>query len=318
MLKNVEWTEARDLLLSLAAPVETETVPLEKCAGRVLAFDLRAEEDVPPFDRSAYDGYAMRSSDIASADRDHPVTLRITETVAAGKVPLFAVGAGEAAHLMTGAKIPEGADCVIMFEKTAFTEESVTVFIPLRPGDNVVRRGEDVVRGTLLAPCGTVIDPGLAGTLASQGVASVRVFRRPRIGLITTGSEVVDADQTPEPGQIRDANRAVLTALRRTEANGFSVQDAHTLDELRACTPEQIAALVLPIDRVLSAYPAVTVTEKQAVRFDNGGALDLIRVRGVDGEGLYRVYEPAGRFLGLGEVHPEQNELAVRRRLVER
>ena len=111
---------------------------------------------------------------------------------------------------------------------------------------------------------------------------------------------------------------AVLTALRRTEANGFSVQDAHTLDELRACAPQEIAALVLPIDRVLSAYPAVTVTEKQAVRFDNGGALDLVRVRGIGGEGLYRVYDPAGRFLGLGEVHPEKNELAIRRRLVER
>lgn len=109
---------------------------------------------------------------------------------------------------------------------------------------------------------------------------------------------------------------AVLTALRRTEANGFSVADAHTIDALRACTPAQVAELVLPIDRVLSAYPAVTVTDKQAVRFDNGGALDLVRVRGVDGEGLYRVYDPAGRFLGLGEVRPGQNELAVRRRLV--
>ena len=217
MLKNAEWTEARDLLMDIAAPVGTENAALEKCAGRVLGFDLRAEEDVPPFDRSAYDGYAMRAGDLASASREKPVTLRITETVPAGQVPQMPVGPGEAAHLMTGAKIPEGADCVIMFERTEFTEETVTVFSPLKPGDNIVRRGEDVARGALLAACGTVIDAGLAGTLAAQGAASVQVFRRPRIGLIATGREVVEADETPAPGQIRNANRAALTALLERE-----------------------------------------------------------------------------------------------------
>ena len=94
MLKNVEWTEARDLLMDIAAPVGTENAALEKCAGRVLGFDLRAEEDVPPFDRSAYDGYAMRAGDLASASREKPVTLRITETVPAGQVPQMPVGPG--------------------------------------------------------------------------------------------------------------------------------------------------------------------------------------------------------------------------------
>ncbi|MBQ5987290.1 MAG: tRNA pseudouridine(55) synthase TruB [Clostridia bacterium] len=111
---------------------------------------------------------------------------------------------------------------------------------------------------------------------------------------------------------------AVLTALRRTEANGFFVRDAHTLDELRACPPQELRAYVLPIDRVLSAYPAVAVTEKQAIRFKNGGALDLGRLRGVGSGVLHRVYGPDGVFLGLGELRPEQNELAVRRLLTER
>lgn len=111
---------------------------------------------------------------------------------------------------------------------------------------------------------------------------------------------------------------AVLTALRRTEANGLSVENAYTPDDLHARSPQELSALVLPVDKVLSAYPAVTVTQNQSVRFCNGGALDLARVRGVGDDGLYRVYDPQGTFLGLGQKSADQNELAVRRLLIER
>ena len=217
MLTNAKWTEARDLLLGLVKPVDAETVSLDNCAGRVLAFDLRAAEDVPAFDRSAYDGYALRAADIGTAGREQPVTLRITETIPAGCVPALPVTPGTAAHLMTGAKLPEGADCVINFERTEFTDETVTLFAPLKPGDNVVKRGEDVAAGSLLAAAGTLIDAGLAGTLAAQGVAKVQVYRRPVIGLISTGSEVVEADRPQPDGKIRNANRASFTALLSRE-----------------------------------------------------------------------------------------------------
>ena len=217
MLTNAKWTEARDLLLGLVKPVDAETVSLDNCAGRVLAFDLLAAEDVPAFDRSAYDGYALRAADIGTAGREQPVTLRITETIPAGCVPALPVTPGTAAHLMTGAKLPEGADCVINFERTEFTDETVTLFAPLKPGDNVVKRGEDVAAGSLLAAAGTLIDAGLAGTLAAQGVAKVQVYRRPVIGLISTGSEVVEADRPQPDGKIRNANRASFTALLSRE-----------------------------------------------------------------------------------------------------
>lgn len=217
MRNNVSWKEARGLLLGLTAPVGTETVSLDGAAGRVLAFDLCAAEDVPPFDRSAYDGYAFRAADTVGADREHPVTLRITETIAAGCVPALPVTPGTAAHLMTGAKIPEGADCVINFERTSFTDQTVTVYAPLRSGDNIVKCGEDVAADALLAPCGTVIDAGLAGTLAAQGIPEVKVYRQPVIGLISTGSEVVEADQAQPEGKIRNANRATFTALLARE-----------------------------------------------------------------------------------------------------
>ena len=244
MLTNGSWTEARDLLLRLVRPVSCETVALESCAGRVLAFDLRAEEDVPPFDRSAYDGYAFRAADTAGASEEHPVTLRLTETIPAGCVPTLPVTPGTAAHLMTGAGIPDGADCVINFERTTFTQDSVTLYAPMRPGDNIVRRGEDVAAGSLLASAGTMIDAGLAGTLAAQGIARVRVFRRPRIGLITTGSEVVEADQAQTGGKIRNVNRAALTALLDREGClvrylGLAGDDT---DGIRALIAEGIAS----------------------------------------------------------------------------
>ena len=111
---------------------------------------------------------------------------------------------------------------------------------------------------------------------------------------------------------------AVLTVLRRTAANGMSVENAYTLDDLRAQPPQELCACVLPVDAVLADYPAVTVTQNQSVRFRNGGALDLARVRGTDADGLYRVYDPQGVFLGLGDRNTEKNELAVRRLLIER
>ena len=238
MMTNTDWTSARDLLLSQASPVEQETVPLHACAGRVLAFDLLAASDVPPFDRSAYDGYALRAEDVREASKEHPITLKITETIPAGKVASLPVTAGQAAHLMTGAGIPEGADCVVMFEKTRFTESSVTLFAPLKAGDNVVRRGEDVKKGSLLAPCGTLIDAGLAGTLASQGLAQVRVYRRPVIGLISTGSEVVEPGEALPEGKIYNANRASLTAL--LEREGCAVQNLGLCGD----TADDIARLI--------------------------------------------------------------------------
>ena len=245
MQSNITWKEARDLLLGLTVPVAAETVPLDKASGRILAFDLTAAEDVPPFDRSAYDGYAFRAADTAEASKEHPVTLKITETVAAGSVPALPVTPGTAAHVMTGAKIPEGADCVINFERTEFTDQTVTLFAPMRCGDNIVRRGEDVPEGTLLAPCGSTIDAGLAGTLAAQGIPMVKVFRKPVVGLISTGSEVVEADQEQPTGKIRNANRSTFTALLSQEGCsvtylGLAGDEAEAIrdlirESLRAC-----------------------------------------------------------------------------------
>lgn len=217
MKKTIEFTEARDLLLSLASPVEAERAALAGCAGRVLAQDLIAAENIPPFDRSPYDGYAFRAEDTQPASREQPVTFEIIEEVSAGAVPTKAVTPGTAVKILTGAPIPAGADCVCMYERTQFTKETVTLFAPIAPGENVVRAGEDVKKGAVLARRGDVIDTGIAGTLASQGEAFPLVYRRLRVGVISTGNEVVETETPLMPGKIHNSNRHTLTAALQKE-----------------------------------------------------------------------------------------------------
>lgn len=237
-LTNAEWTRAMEMLLARARPVSVERVPLWDCAGRVLARDLVAGEDIPPFDRSPYDGYAFRSEDTREASEAHPVTLRVLEEVAAGAIPSMPVQSGTATRLMTGAPIPPGADAVIMFEKTAFTKDTVTLFAPAVSGQNIVRAGEDVPKGRLLAHAGTRIDAGLAGSLGAQGIARPEVYRLPVAGVLSTGDEVAPVGAALQNGQIYNVNLYALKAL--LSRAGFSVLDlGHAKDSV-----EEIAAKV--------------------------------------------------------------------------
>ena len=213
MNHSLSFEEARALLLDKTPSVGSETLPLEACGGRVLYQSVTAPYSVPPFDRSPYDGYAFRAVDSTGASRETPVTLRVLEEVAAGSVPRFPVSEGTAVRIMTGAPIPEGADAVVMFEKTEFTAETVTLFEAAKPGDNIVRTGEDVGAGETLAKAGGPIDAGTLGTLASQGFASLEVFRKPRVGIISTGSELMEPGEPPEAGKIYNSNRYTFTAL---------------------------------------------------------------------------------------------------------
>ncbi len=251
MREHIDFIEARNLLLQLAKPVDIEQVPLEKSMGRVLAKKLTAAENVPAFDRSPYDGYAFRASDTAEASKEHPVQLTVTEEIAAGKVPAKPVTAGTAAKILTGAAIPEGADAVVKYEETEFTDSTVSIFSPAKSGSNIVRAGEDVKAGRLLADAGTVIDAGLAGSLASQGIPEPSVFCRPRIALISTGSELLELDNAAESGKIYNTNRYVIAAALekigcQTEYLGIAGDDE-----------DAIAALIV---KGLSSCDAVILT----------------------------------------------------------
>lgn len=240
MINTISYQEARDLLMRTARPADLEEVPLQQAAGRILGRDLTAGENVPAFDKSPYDGYAFRAADTAEAGPDHPVTLRVLEEVPAGRMPRERVTAGTAVRIMTGAPIPEGADAVCMFEKTDFTGTRVTLFSSFRSGQNVIRAGEDVGKGTLLARQGTRIDAGLCGSAAAQNRTGLLCYRIPRVGLLSTGSELLEVGEASVPGRIYNSNRYTFAA--ELSRMGFDVRWLGTapdsVDEIRALLEE--------------------------------------------------------------------------------
>ena len=208
---DCDMDTARDVLVGAPRPRDdVEVEQLCSCAGRVLAEDIVARHDMPPFDRSPLDGYAFRAADVAGASPSSPVTLRVVEEVPAGAWPTAPVGPGTAVKIMTGAPIPEGADTVMPFEVTTFAPGRVTISQPTGAGRNVVRAGEDVRRGCLVARRGDVIDAGAMGALAAQGVERALVHARPRVGILSTGDELVPVGQPLGPGKIHDSSRYAL------------------------------------------------------------------------------------------------------------
>ena len=250
MSEMLEYPVIRRLLLEYSRPVDRETVALDESRGRILAEDVRAQLAIPDFRKSPYDGYAFRAEDTAEASRENPVMLEILEEIPAGSFPTKEVTAGTAVKILTGAPIPAGADAVIPFEKTEFTERQVTLFTPMKAGDNIIRIGEDVDEGTLLAGCGSVVDLGVAGALACQGMDAVRVYRRPLVGLISTGSELREPGEVRNPGQIYNSNRySIQFALEqtgcRTKYLGLAGDETEKIADLIEQALAQCDAVVL-------------------------------------------------------------------------
>lgn len=216
MRTRIELEEARALLAESVRPLGVEQVSRQEALGRTLAEDVTAPLDQPPFDRSPLDGYALRSADLTGASPEHPVSLRVVETVYAGGVPSRVLGPGEAIRIMTGAMLPRGCDCVLQHERTDNGLEQVQIYTALSPHDNYCDRGEDYRTGEVLLPAGTVVDAAAVGVLASAGLSSVPVRRRPVVRVLSTGDEVVSPDLHPLPaGKIYGSNQELLTARLR-------------------------------------------------------------------------------------------------------
>ncbi len=203
--------QALETILSHFAPLEAEPVPLTAALGRVLAEDIVADEDIPPFLNSAVDGYAVRAAEVAEARRDAPVRLRVIGEVAAGQTATAAVLPGTAMRIMTGAPLPAGADTVVPLEQTdqagAELEQGwVRVPAAVPAGQHLRQAGEDVRRGERVLERGLRLRPPEIGLLASLGRPQALVTRRPRVAILATGSELVEPGQAPGPGQIRNSN----------------------------------------------------------------------------------------------------------------
>lgn len=214
----VPFAEARAHVVERCVPRGPAPVALDDALGCVLAGAVVAGEPVPPWDNSAMDGYAVRAADVAGASADAPVRLRVAGTVLAGQGAEVEVGPGTAVRIMTGAPVPTGADAVVMVERTRGGPDAteVEVLEAVLAGRNVRPAGDDIRPGTEVLAGGTLLGPGHLGVLASVGVRRPVVIRRPRLGIISTGDELVDDDRPLGPGQIRESNRPTLVALARS------------------------------------------------------------------------------------------------------
>ncbi|MBU2549737.1 MAG: molybdopterin molybdotransferase MoeA [Proteobacteria bacterium] len=206
-----------DEVLGLVAdfPVlPAETVSLARASGRVLAEDVLAGEDVPQFDRSTMDGYAVRARDTFGANESLPALFTVVGEIVMGREPSCEVGPGRTALIWTGGMMPPGANAVVPVEYARRVDEStVELARPVAPYEYVIRRGEDVRRGDMLLPKGRRLRPQDMGLLAALGRESLLATRRPRVAVISTGNEVVPVGSEPGPGQVRDVNTYTLGAL---------------------------------------------------------------------------------------------------------
>ncbi len=218
----ISLEEAQQRILGAVVPLAPRAVALADARGLVLARDVIASELVPPFANTAMDGFAVRAADTAGASEHAPVTLRIVGEVAAGHAPSIAVGDGEAVRIMTGAPVPGGADAIVMVERTRAHGDAVAIFQAAVAGDHIRPAGGDLEAGQEVFDTGTTLTPAHLGVLASLDVAEVWCHPRPRVGVCSTGDELVVSGPLA-PGMIRDSNRPMLLAV--LEEAGFEAVD---------------------------------------------------------------------------------------------
>ncbi|MBA3450935.1 MAG: molybdopterin molybdotransferase MoeA [Chloroflexia bacterium] len=243
--RMVDVDAALDRVLAQFCPLDAEELSLLDAVGRILARNVVARDDVPPFRNSAMDGYAVMSADIAAATWNTPVSLPIVAQIAAGHRTIPRLKPGQAIRIMTGAPMPTGADAVVRFEETDESHaplvqprKTVRISRAAAPQDNVREAGEDIARGALIACPGAELTPALLGIIAAAGEAHVAVYRRPVVGILSTGNEVVAAGCELEQGMIRDSNSVVIGALARQWG-----ADARLLGIARDSVPELSARL---------------------------------------------------------------------------
>ena len=219
--------------------------------GHVLAEDIVALEDLPPADRAAMDGYAVRAADLFGASASNPVWLDCIGQVSIDQIPDFTVGPGQCAAIVTGGRLPRGSDAVIMVEYTSeFGAGVVEMRRSAAPGEHVLCKGEDAAKGETALAAGTLLRPQELGLLVGLGVVAVPVIRRPRVALLSTGDELVPPEQTPESGCIRDVNSVALAAMIRNagcKAHCFGI------------VPDQLDELTRMLGKILAQEPAPDV-----------------------------------------------------------
>jgi molybdopterin molybdotransferase len=292
--EHADWLsvgEATAHILAAVAPLDAESVTLADALQRVLAEPVRSPIDQPPWDNSAMDGFAARADDVRAARPDAPIALRVIEEIAAGAFPERRVEPGTAIRIMTGAPVPEGADSVVRVEHTRSAGAGIVVLDGSDAGRNIRRRGEDVARRALVLEAGARLGAASLGVLASIGQATVRVHRRPRVAILSTGNELVPMERFEE----------VVGGRAIVDSNGWSLAAAATLggaEPLRLGIARDEAGSVR--ERVLAAHGAdVLVTTAGASVGDHDIVKDVLAELGYR-RGFWRVRMRPGSPFSFG------------------
>jgi molybdopterin molybdotransferase len=282
--------KALQIVLENVTPLGIERIPFIDALGRVLAEDIKSARDIPGFDNSAMDGYAVRAGDLAQASEASPVKLNVVETVGAGQMPTRRVASGQAVRTMTGAPIAEGADAIVQVERTRGNGDSVEFLVPAEKGAFIRPRGEDLRLGEHVMSAGKTLAPADLGMLASLNRAMVEVIRRPRVAIVATGDELVDVDQAPVGAQVVNSSAYALAgAIREAGADAVILKVAR--DDAREIRDRLAEAMTF--DAVLSTG-GVSVGQFDHVK----GALDDLGMRQL----FHGVAQKPGRPLKFGTV----------------
>ena len=283
--------EALERVLSAFQPLPPERIPVLETLGRVVTEDVFADMDIPPLTNSAMDGYAVRAADTARTSRENPVRLRIIDNLTAGRTTQTAVTAGCSIRIMTGVPIPPGADAVVQFEDTEQKQEWVEIFKDVETGMNVRLAGEDVKKGELILPGGTLIRPQEVGMLAALGRKEAWVHRRPRVAILATGDEVIEIDAPWSPGKIRNSN-TYSNAAQVIRYGGFPIMLGITRDDENELTAKVREGLQKGADLFLTTGGV------------SMGDFDMVKkVLAAEGEmGFWRVRMKPGKPLAFGQI----------------
>jgi molybdenum cofactor synthesis domain-containing protein len=254
---------ARAILDKTGSPIaNVETILLSEAHGRVLASDVIAQADVPPFSRAGMDGYAVRARDTQRATRSAPRTLTNVATLFTGQVSTIPVRDGQCIEISTGAPMPEGADAVVMVEETETDASEVRIFAEVQPHQHVGRQGADIQAGHMVVPAGDVLNASRIGALAAVGTLWVDVYERAKVAILSTGNEIVEPGRELRPGQIYDINRFTLSAV---------VADNGGIPIVYPPAPDTLDALTDALDDLVD-YDIVVFSGGSSV-----GERDLIR-----------------------------------------
>lgn len=236
--KPIPVGDAVKKIMECSLKGEMERISIDESYGRFLGEDLTATSDVPHFDRSPYDGFAIRAEDTAEASSGHPVEFEVIDHIGAGMVSNKVLHKNQAVRIMTGAMMPEGADAVAMFETATTTEKNGKNYMTLKrsfkKGDNVSFRAEDARKGDVLVDKGTRINPGIQAMLATFGYATVPVAKEPVVGVFATGTELLKVDDPLVPGKIRNSN-SYMIAAQIERAGGKSHYFGDLPDDFATC-----------------------------------------------------------------------------------